>query len=125
GIAGCVAVLLAMAAPYALLTDPGTGLPFYYGAGPTGAGAVAFLAVLVPVVFLAGARGRTDPPTAAGITLVAGAAMVLLAALWAVLVPENAVFSFEAAWIRWHRWVVVGLTATVPLAAAGYARAVL
>ncbi|MFB6303712.1 MAG: hypothetical protein ABEH47_00975 [Haloferacaceae archaeon] len=125
GIAGCVAVVLAMAAPYVLVGDTGTGLPIYYGAGAVGGGVVAFLALLSVVVFLAGARGRTDPPTAAGITLVVGVAMVLLALLWALAVPQEVVFSFPAAWMGWHRWAVVALTATVPAAAAVYARAVL
>jgi hypothetical protein len=125
GAAGCVAVLLAMAAPYVLIEETGTGLPQYYGAGAVGGGVVAFLALLAIVALLAGARGRTDPPTAAGIALVVGAAMVLLALGWALAVPPDFVFSFPAAWMGWHRWAVVALTATVPAAAGAYARAVL
>lgn len=124
GIVGCLAVLLAMAAPYLLVSDPGTGLPVYYRAGPVGAGVVGFLALLSVVVFLAGRRGRTDPPTAAGIALVVGVAMVLLAVLWALSVPPEIAFGFPAAWMGWHRWAVVALTVVVPVAGGAYARAV-
>ena len=125
GIAGCLAVVLAMAAPYLLVSDPGTGLSVYYRAGPTGAGIVAFLALLAVVVFLAGVRGRTDPPTAAGVALVLGVGMVLLALLWAFAVPPEIVFGFPAEWMDWHRWAVVALTAVVPAAGALYARSAL
>jgi hypothetical protein len=124
GVVGCLAVLIALAAPYPLVTDAGTGLSVYYRAGPTGAGVVGFLALLAIVVFLAGARGRTDPPTAAGIAIVVGATMVLLAALWALAVPPEIPFGFPAEWMGWHRWAVVALTAVVPAAGAAYARAV-
>lgn len=124
GIAGCLAVLLALAAPYLLVSDPGTGLSVYYRAGPVGAGVVGFLALLSVVVFLAGGRRRTDPPTAAGIGLVVGTAMVLLALLWALAVPPEIPFGFPEAWMGWHRWAVVALTAVVPVVAAAYARAV-
>lgn len=125
GVAGCLAVLLALVAPYALVADSGPGLGVYYGAGVVGVGVVGFLALLEVVVLLAGFRGRTDPPTAAGIALVVGAAMVLIAAAWAVAVPRELVFSFPAAWLEWHRWAVVAATAVVPLASAAYARSVL
>ncbi|MFB6282267.1 MAG: hypothetical protein ABEH40_09630 [Haloferacaceae archaeon] len=125
GVAGCLAVLLAMAAPYLLVTDTGTGLAVYYRAGPVGAGLVGFLAVLSVVAFLAGVRGRTDPPTAAGVALVLGLAMVPLALLWALSVPPEIVLGFPAAWMGWHRWAVVGLTAVIPAAGGAYVRAVL
>jgi hypothetical protein len=122
GIGGCVAVLLVLAAPYALVAGSGPGLGVYYGSGTVGAGVVGFLALLQVVVLLAGTRGRTDPPTAAGIALVLGVAMVLLAAAWALAVPPELVFSFPADWLGWHRWAVVAAAAVVPLASAVYAR---
>jgi hypothetical protein len=114
-----------MGAPYALIAEPGTGLPIYYGAGPVGAGALAFLAVLQPIVLLSGTRGGLDPQTAAGMATVVGLAMLGLAALWALSVPTELVLSFPAAWMGWHRWAVVALVALVPAASAVYARATL
>jgi hypothetical protein len=112
-------------APLVLIPDPGTELGVYYTFGPAGATVVGALAPLAVVVFLAGWRGRTDPATAAGLTLVLGVGMFVLAALWALAVDPEVVFSFSAAWMGSHRWVVLGLTAVVPLSAAAYARAVL
>ncbi|QLG62676.1 DUF7548 family protein [Halorarum salinum] len=127
GIAGCLATLLALAAPYALISDPGTGLSVYYASGPVGAGGVGFLAVLLVVVFLSGKRGRTAPDTVAGVALVASLGLVALALLWALAVDPENVFSFpaDAEWMTSHRWVVLACAAVVPLSAAAYARAVL
>ena len=108
-----------------VLSDVGTELGLYYAAGPAGVTALGFLAPIAVVVFLAGRRGRTDPVTAAGLTLVLGIGMVGLAASWALAVDPQLVFNFSAAWMGNHRWVVLGVTALVPLSAAAYARAVL
>lgn len=127
GIAGCLATLLALAAPYVLISEPGTGLSVYYASGPVGAGGVGFLAVLLVVVFLSGKRGRTAPDTVAGVALVASLGLLALALLWALAVDPDNVLSFpaDAEWMTSHRWVVLGFAAVVPLSAAAYARAVL
>lgn len=125
GIAACLLVLGALAAPYLLLADPGTGLGVYYSDGPLGVGAVAFLAVLLVIVFLSGLQERTPPDTVAGIALVGGLATVVFALVWALSVDQGNVFSFSAAWMSWHRWLVVGLTGLLPASAGVYARAVL
>ena len=125
GAVACLATLATMGAPYALIPEPGTGLPLYYGAGPLGAGAVAFLAVLQPIVLLSGTRGRADPRTVAGMALVVGLAMLAIAVSWALAVPQELVLSFPAAWMGWHRWAVVALVAVVPAAAAAFTRATL
>lgn len=125
GVIACLATLAAMGAPYVLISEPGTGLPLYYGAGPLGAGAVAFLAVIQPIVFLSGTRGRADPQTVAGMSLVVGLAMLGIAVSWALAVPTDLVLSFPAAWMGWHRWAVVALVAVVPAVSAVYTRAVL
>jgi len=122
GALACLAALAAMGAPFALVSEPGTGLPIYYGAGPLGAGAVAFLAVVQPIVFLSGTRGRADPVTAAGVASVVGAAMLGIAALWALSVPAELVLSFPAAWMGWHRWAVLAAVAAVAAASGLYAR---
>jgi hypothetical protein len=126
GVAGCVAVLAALFAPFVLIDEPGTGLGIYYAAGPVGGGgSVGFLALLSIVAFLAGRRGRTDRETAAGVALVVGVGVLATALLWAVNVDQEVVFSFPAAWMGWHRWAVVAVATVPPLAAALYARSVL
>lgn len=126
GVVGCLALVAAILAPYALLTDP-SGLAPYYTAGPVGAGALAFLALLEIVVLLSGRRGRTDPATAAGIAVVVGAAAMAIGALWAFSIDPNLLFSFPPAdaWIEHHRWAVLALAAFVFASAAAYARAAL
>lgn len=125
GSVACGAVVAALVAPFVLIPDTGTELGLYYAAGPAGGTALGFLAPIAVVVFLAGRRGRTDPVTAAGLTLVLGLGMLGLAASWALAVDPELVFNFSAAWMGYHRWVVVGVTALVPLSAGVYARAVL
>lgn len=121
GIVASLASLGALAAPYLLVPDPGTGLGIYYRAGPTGAGAVAFLTAVEVVALGAASRGRDDPATAAGVAVVVGGAAALLAVGWATAVPRELVLSFPAPWMGWHRFAVVGLMAMLPVAAAGYA----
>lgn len=125
GIVVCLLVLGLLAAPYLLLSAPGTGLGVYYSGGPLGVGAVAFLAVLLVVVFLSGRQRRTPPDTVAGIALVGGVAALLFALLWAVSVDADNVYSFTAQWMAYHRWVVVAASGLLPATAAVYARAVL
>lgn len=127
GIAGCVATLLALAAPYALIGEPGTGLSVYYASGPVGVGGVAFLAVLLVVVFLSGKEGRSAPDTVAGVALVGSLGLLALALLWALAVNPDNVFSFpaDAEWMTSHRWIVLACAGVVPLSAAAYAKAVL
>jgi hypothetical protein len=125
GILACLALLLALAAPYLLLAEPGTGLDVYYSDGPLGIGAVAFLAVLLVIVFLSGKQERTAPDTVAGIALVGGLATLGFALLWALSVDQDNVFSFAASWMGYHRWIVVCVAALLPVTATAYARAVL
>lgn len=125
GVGACLVLLVAAAAPYALIDDAGTGLGVYYRAGPTGAGVVVFLAALQVIVFAAGARGSADPATAAGIAVVVGAAMVGFGVLWALSVPTDVVLGFPAPWMGWHRHALVALAGVVAGASVGYARTVL
>jgi hypothetical protein len=125
GILGCLAVVATLVSPYLVAAGWGGQLGRYYAAGPIGVGAVVFFALVGAVVFLAGARGRTDATTAAGISLALGVVAFLVALLWAVSVSLQPLFGFPAAWITDHRWYVVAATAVVPLAAALYARSVL
>ncbi len=127
GIAACGALLLVLAAPFLLIADPGTGLTVYYASGTLGVSGVAFLAVLLVVVFLSGRQQRRDPSIIAGVALVAAVALLALAVTWAVAVDVQNLFSFpaSASWITWHRWVVVAVAVLVPASAGAYARAVL
>ena len=124
GVAASVATLAGVAVPYALISEPGTGLGLYYAAGPFGAWGFAFLALVAIVGFLAGERGNASPEVAAGVALVVGLAMLGLAVSWAASVPSEVVLSFPAAWMGSHRWVVLAVVGLVPVSAAAYARAV-
>lgn len=127
GIVGCLATMLALAAPYVLIDEPGTGLSVYYASGPVGVWGVAFLAILLVVVFLSGSQDRTAPDTVAGVALVGGFALFALTVLWAFTVNVENLLSFppNAQWITDHRWAVLACSAIVPLSATAYARAVL
>ncbi|WP_251343221.1 DUF7548 family protein [Haloplanus halophilus] len=125
GIAGCLAVVVALALPFALFPGWGAELAQYYTSGPLGVGAVLAFALVGIVVFLAGARGRTDPTTAAGIAVPLGVVALLVALSWAFMAPLDPLFGFPASWIRDFRWVVVAAAGVVAAAAALYARATL
>lgn len=127
GIVASVALIAVYLAPYLLIPNAGGDVGTYYSAGPVGGSAVLFLAAVAVIAFLSGAQGRTDADVIAGLTLVLGVAVVALATLWAVSMPDNYLFSFpaSASWIEWHRWLLVGVAALIPLGGAAYARAVL
>lgn len=122
GAGACVALVAVLAAPFALLEQPGTGLAVYYRSGPIGAAGIVFLAVIGIVVFLSGERGSADAVTVAGVALTLAAGLVLLTLVWALAVDPENVMSFTAEWMSWHRWVVVGLTVLVLASAGVYAR---
>lgn len=124
GIAACLLLVGLLAAPYLLLSSPGTGLGVYYSSGPLGAGGVGFLAVLLVVVFLSGRQRRRAPDTVAGVALVGALAATLFALLWAASVDPDNVYSFSAQWMAYHRWLVAGASVLPTAAAAVYARAV-
>ncbi|MXR42728.1 hypothetical protein GRX01_15450 [Halobaculum sp. WSA2] len=126
GVVACLALLSVLAAPLVLIADAGTGLGVYYSSGPVGAAGVAFLAVLLVVVFLSGRQERRPASTVAGIALVAGVGLLALATAWAMAVDVQNLYSFpqSATWILWHRWLVVGVAALVPLSAGAFANAV-
>ncbi|WP_248896763.1 DUF7548 family protein [Haloplanus halobius] len=125
GIAGCLAVVVVLGLPYALFPAWGAELGQYYAAGPLGVGAALFFVLVDIVVFLAGTRGRADPTTAAGIALTLGVVALLVTLSWALSASLDPLFGFPASWITDHRWIVVALTAVVPVAAGLYTRAVL
>ncbi|WP_251330944.1 DUF7548 family protein [Haloplanus pelagicus] len=125
GIAGCLAAVAALALPFALFPGWGAELGQYYTGGPLGVGAVLAFALVGVVVFLAGARGRTDATTAAGIAVPLGVVAFLVALSWALSASLDPLFGFPASWITELRWVVLAATGLVTLAAGLYARATL
>jgi hypothetical protein len=125
GAGACVALLVVLAAPFTLLEQPGTGLGVYYQSGSVGAAGPAFLALVGIVVFLSGERGSADPVTVAGIAITLAVGIALLTLWWALAVDPDNVLSFTAAWMGWHRWLVVALSLLVLASAGAYAREVL
>ena len=123
GIAGCLATLVALVAPYALIENPGTGLSVYYASGPVGVWGSGFLAALLVIVFLSGKQGRTAADTVSGLALVAALALLAFTALWALAVSPDNLLSFppNAEWITAHRWVVLACSLVVAASAAAYA----
>lgn len=125
GIAACLAVLVAVIAPYILLPESAaTGLALYYGAGTFGPTAIGVFAAVNVVVLGAGVGERSDPVTVAGAALVIGLVMTLLSIEWIVSMPSDAPAGITTQdWLAYHRWAVVGCSALVALAAVLYARA--
>ena len=124
GIAACVATVLVLAVPYALVSGYATQLAGYYASGVLGAGGVALFALVSAVVIGSVERENLDPGTLAGIAVVLGVATVLSAASWAVAVEPTTMFG-EYRWLEWHARAVVALSVPVPVFAAVYARTVL
>jgi len=126
GALGSLVLAVVLSAPYALINTQPQLLGDYYGAGPLGITGGIFLATLGVVIFLSSVRGRADAELVAGIMLVVGTAIFGLTALWAVSIDPVVLFSFpsNAAWIEYHRWVSLAVSAVVAAAAAAYAAAV-
>ena len=122
GIAAAVVTVVALVAPYALISEPeyASQLSAYYASGVVGWGGVALFALLSAVVIASVEQGNVDPGTLAGVAVVLGFATTASAATWALAVEPTAVFA-EYRWLVWHARVVVALTVPVPLAAAAYA----
>lgn len=124
GIAGCVLVLVVAAAPYWLVeTAPGTAVGTYYGTGAVNPLVGVLFALLSLIVLAAGREARTDPGLAAGVALTLGLFLVVVAALWALTVPEGVVGGLsENALLEHHRWALVASGLPIPIASAWWAR---
>ncbi|PSQ48763.1 hypothetical protein BRD15_04830 [Halobacteriales archaeon SW_6_65_15] len=118
GVVASLAVLAVVVVPYFLI--PARDVGIYYGA-PTFVPihlVIGLFATVAIVIFAAGRNGRTDPPTAAGATLVLGGFMALLVLWWAIAVGDL-VGSFDvSASFDYHRWLL--LAATVAVAGSGW-----
>ncbi|MFY4816065.1 DUF7548 family protein [Haloarcula sp. AONF1] len=126
GIAAAVVTVVALVAPYAVITGPeyASQLATYYASGVVGWTGIALFALLSAVVIASVERGNVDPGTLAGAAVVLGVATTASAATWALAVEPSPVFR-DHLWLVWHARVVVALSVPVPLAAAVYARALL
>jgi uncharacterized membrane protein len=126
GILVCLVVVAVVVAPFLVLPpSESAGLSTYYASGIAGGYGVGLLALVALVAFAGGRQRRTEPDTVAGATLVVGVGMVVLALQWALAVDAEVLQSITtAAWMADHRWVLVGLSALVPVASGWYARAV-
>lgn len=127
GTVASLALAALVFAPYVLVTERRTGLFAYYAAGPVGASAVGFLALLCVVVFLSGRHERRPPDLIAGVSVVLGVALLVLAVLWATAVDSTVLYSFPPryAWLSTHRWAVVGGSVLVAASGGLYAKTVL
>ena len=126
GIAAAVVTVVALVAPYAVITGPeyASQLATYYASGVVGWTGIALFALLSAVVIASVERGNVDPGTLAGAAVVLGVATTASAATWALAVEPSPVFR-DHLWLVWHARVVVALSVPVPLAAAVYARELL
>ncbi|WP_144799260.1 DUF7548 family protein [Halorubrum depositum] len=124
GIAAGVVTVVALAAPYALVSGYATQLAGYYAAGTLGAGGIALFALLSAVVVASVEQGNLDPGTLAGVAVILGVATTLSAAMWALAVEPTTMYA-DYRWLRWHAPAVVALSVPLPVSAAAYARALL
>lgn len=123
GIVASLAVLVVLAAPYAVV-DAGSAVATYYAGGDVNPLVTGLFALVAVIVFAGGREGRSSPDVVAGAALVLGLFMVVLAALWALTVPVSLVqqLSTETT-LQYHRGALVLVTLVVPLSAGWYARA--
>lgn len=112
GVLACLAFLAALVVPF---QSPGAGT--YYASGALNPLIAGLFAVVTLIVFAAGRQDRTDPLTAAGIALAFGLVIVLTAFVWATTARTDVL-----AITSYHRHVLVGTGAIIPLVAAWYAR---
>jgi hypothetical protein len=116
GIAGCLAVLVALVYPY--LVADGTEVGVYYGTAAVNPLVAALLALVGVIVFAAGREERSDPQFAAGAALMFGVFALVILVAWALTARIDAVQVSGS-----HRWATVAAGLLAPVAAVWYARA--
>ncbi|NHN40036.1 hypothetical protein G9C85_00080 [Halorubellus sp. JP-L1] len=109
GVVSAATYAAAMVVPYVAGGVPGGAVETYYTEfGIVGPPYVAVLALVCLVVLGAGRAGRTAPDVAAGVALVLGFVVTLLTATWAFGGVGELVGSLStAAWLAYHRWVLL------------------
>jgi hypothetical protein len=112
GIVGCLAVVVTLLAPY-LALDPGA-VGTYYGTGTINPLVGGLFSAVTSIVFAAGRNERTDPATAAGVSLVFGVLVAGVSLVWALTVPEAVVFQLPTTLLGLHRWVLAIASLVIP-----------
>jgi hypothetical protein len=109
GVVSAAAYAVGMIVPYVAGGVPGGAVQTYYTEfGVVGPPYIAVLALVALIVLAAGRQGRTAPDIAAGVALVVGFMVVLLTAMWAFGGVADVVGSLStAAWLEYHRWVLL------------------
>ena len=125
GIVASLAFLGTLGLPY-VLTESAGGASAYYAAGAIDPLVAGLFGLVTIIVFAAGREGRTDPDLAAGVGLALGAFMAIVALAWALTVPTAVAWEATGGidtLASYHRWLVAGVAAVVPLSGAWFARA--
>jgi hypothetical protein len=123
GIVFCLLVAGVLAVPY-LLVEDGSTVEFYYSSGTVDPLIAGLLCAVAIIVFAAGRQERTDPVTAAGVTLAFGAFVTVVAVLWAISVPDQLVLQLSRSTLmEYHRWGLVLASSGVLASGLWYARA--
>lgn len=122
GVVAALAVVLLVLVPYALADARAIGV--YYG-GLVGPPLAGLFAAVAAIGLLGALRGRTDPPTAAGVAVVLAAITLGLLAPWAAGVSPSLVGGLTTvAAFEHHRWALVAAAAVLLVAGGWFAREV-
>jgi hypothetical protein len=119
GLVACLLTLVVLAVPYLVAETPAVNT--YYTAGAITPWATGLFATVGVIVFAAGREERSDPALVAGVGLVLGAFMVVIALAWATTVRVDALGTDSPLW-SYHRWVLSAASALAPVSAGLYTR---
>lgn len=133
GVVAAVAVIVLTAIPYTLTGS--TGISAYYRVGIASPVFVSLLAVVGAITLLSAAKGRADPPLAAGIAVTLAVFSLVIALTWALpardvalgleLRADPLLGTDPATWFAYHPVLVVLSTLVLVGAAALYTRSAL
>ncbi|MFB6138248.1 MAG: hypothetical protein ABEJ42_07940 [Halobacteriaceae archaeon] len=119
GALASLAGLVLVGASYALV-DAGS-VAVYYGTAAVGPPALALFLAVTLVALPAGATGRADAPTVAGLGVVFGVVVALAGLWWAAIAGDVVGGLAVAATFDAHRWLFAGSGVVLALASAVYA----
>lgn len=123
GVGAALVVLVLLVAPYAVVDAGALGV--YYGGDLVGPPLAGLFSAIAAIALAGGARGRTDPPLAAGVAVVFAALVAGLVVSWALGVSPSLVGGLtEVAAFEWHRWALAAAGSVLLVAAAWFAREV-
>lgn len=123
GVGAAMAIVALVLVPYALADPRAVGV---YYAGLLGPPLAGLFAAVAAIALLGARRGRTDPPTAAGVVVVLGVLTLGLLVPWALGVSPALVGGMTTvAAFEYHRWALVAAGLVVIAAGGWFARAAL